>query len=87
MRVVCEKEIEGLVSKGAAICIPFSEDGFVTSVFVIPKGSGGFKSVINLKKLNIYIKYEKFKMKVLESLRFGMRRVDLSEDVLFEQTL
>ena len=61
MRVVCEKEIEGLVGKGATIRIPFSEDGFFSSVFVIPRGSGGFRPVINLKELKEYIKYENLK--------------------------
>ena len=68
--------MEGLVSKRAAIRIPFSEDGFVSIVFVIAKGSGGFRPVINLKKSNVYIKYEKFKMEGLQSLRHLVRPND-----------
>ena len=44
--------------------------GFVCSLFVIPKKTGGFRPIVNLKPLNKFIKYEHFKMENLDSARF-----------------
>ena len=43
--------------------------GFVCSLFVIPKKSGGFRPIVNLKPLNQFIRYEHFKMENLDTAR------------------
>jgi hypothetical protein len=43
---------------------------------VIPKKSGGFRHIVNLKSLNKFIRYEHFKMENLETARFLLRKGD-----------
>ena len=50
--------------------------GFVCFLFVIPKKTGGFRPIVNLKPLNKFIKYEHFKMENLDSARFILRKGD-----------
>ena len=76
MQVVCGREIEGLVSKGAAIRILLSEEGFVSIIFFIPKGSRGFRPEISLKPSNVYIRYVKILMKLDGEV--GLKRCLLS---------
>ena len=68
MSKISSEEVAALVSKGAVISIPSCEDGFISSVFAIPKSSGGYRPVINLKLLNYYIKYGRFHMEGLHSV-------------------
>ena len=62
--------------------------GFVCSLFVIPKKSGGFRPIVNLKPLNQFIRYEHFKMENLDSARYvlgkgdGMVKLDLKDAYL-----
>lgn len=51
-------------------------EGFVYSLFVIPPKMGGFRPIVNLKPLNKFIKYEHFKMKNLQAVRFLLREGD-----------
>ena len=51
-------------------------DGFVCSLFVILKKSGGIWPIVNLKPLNRFIRYEHFKMENLDSARFILRKRD-----------
>ena len=58
MHAVCASEIDALVEKG--ISIPFCSDGFVSSMFAIPKSSDGYRPNINLKLLNAHIEYKPY---------------------------
>jgi hypothetical protein len=51
-------------------------EGFICSLFVIPKKMGGFRPILNLKPLNEFIRYEHFKMENLQSVRFLLREGD-----------
>lgn len=65
-RGVCDLEVKKLLEKKAIVEISYREsDGFVCALFVIPKKSGGFRPIVNLKPLNSFIRYEHFKMKIL----------------------
>lgn len=64
---ICDKEIMALLEKGAIR--QASSVGFVSSVFAIPKKSGGFRPVINLKALNEFMFYKHFQMENLSSVR------------------
>ena len=37
-------------------------DGWVSNIFLVPKKQGGFRMILNLKQLNRYVTYTKFKM-------------------------
>jgi hypothetical protein len=73
---ICDKEVEDLIRKRAITEVVDGSEGFVCSLFVIPKKSGGFRPIINLKPLNRFIRYEHFKMENLESARFLLRKGD-----------
>ncbi len=76
MVTICDKEVEDLIWKRAITEVADCSEGFVCSLFVIPKKSGGFRPIINLKPLNRFIRYEHFKMENVESARFLLRKGD-----------
>lgn len=59
---------DGHLEKNAIEPVVDSTEGFVSGVFVIPKRSGGFQPIINLKSLNSFVKPEHFKMEGISSL-------------------
>ena len=63
-------EIQDLLSKGAISCCQRSPGDFVSHIFARTKSSNPQKIrvIINLKKLNRFIKYEHFKMEHLDSV-------------------
>lgn len=72
---LCDLEVSGLLAK-QAISLVTSGEGFVSSLFVIPKASGGFRPVINLKPLNRSVVYRHFKMEGIETVRNLIRKGD-----------
>ena len=73
---VCDGEIRGLLSKGVIEEIPRSEAHFVCGIFVIPKSSGGFRMIVNLRPINQFIQHKHFKMESLSLLRDLLRKGD-----------
>ena len=55
-----------MVQKGAAVRA--SKIGFVITMFIIKKTSGGFRPIINLKKLSDFLVKKHFKMEGLPTL-------------------
>ena len=55
------QEVDELLSKGA-IEPSFGGDGFYSSVFVVPKHTGGLWPILNLKQFNHYLHIPSFKM-------------------------
>lgn len=76
MGAICDQEVKELLTKGAIIEISDESEGFVCSLFVIPKRMGGFRPIVNLKPLNKFIEYEHFKMENLQTVRFLLREGD-----------
>jgi hypothetical protein len=76
MVAVCDQEVRDLILKKAVREIVDGSEGFVCSLFVIPKKTGGFRPIVNLKPLNKFIKYEHFKMENLQAVRFLLREGD-----------
>jgi hypothetical protein len=76
MEAVCDQEVKDLVLKGAIKEITDDSEGFIFFFLVIPKKMGGFRSILNLKPLNKFIRYEHFKMENLQSVRFLLREGD-----------
>jgi hypothetical protein len=65
--ILCNEEIANLLKKGAVSEV--ANPVFISSLFVIPKKSGGFRPVINLKGLNQYVTHHHFKMEGLSFLK------------------
>ncbi|XP_073444579.1 uncharacterized protein [Dendrobates tinctorius] len=64
-----EEEIRSLLSKGVLVEVPEGQEGrgFYSPLFLISKPDGTFRTIINLKKLNTFIKNYKFKMESIRS--------------------
>ena len=73
-RAFVDTEIENLLQNGfiKRLDTPLP-NGWISNVFLVPKKQGGFRMILNLKPLNKFIKYRKFKMdgieKVVQMLR------------------
>ncbi|KAI9560527.1 reverse transcriptase [Daphnia sinensis] len=68
------KEVGALLQKGAAV--KACKIGFVSSMFIIKKASGGFRPIINLKNLNCFLVYRHFKMEGLPTLKHLIKERD-----------
>lgn len=77
MIVTCDEEAKNLLSKHAIFEISDDDYGFINFLFVIPKSSGEFRKIINLKPLNAFTEYEHFKMEGIETFKSLIRQGDL----------
>ena len=73
---ICDQEIQDLVRKEAIEPVEESEQCFVSGVFIIPKKSGGFRPIVNLKALNKFVCSPHFKMEGVSSLQEIIRPDD-----------
>ncbi|XP_073429908.1 uncharacterized protein [Dendrobates tinctorius] len=64
-----EKEVLSMLDKKVLQEVPPQERGrgFYLPLFLVTKPDGTFRTIINLKRLNCYIKNEKFKMESIKS--------------------
>ena len=62
-------EIQKLLEKGVIHKVQPIEGQFISNIFVVPKKDGSLRPVINLKKLNTFVKYQHFKQ---ENLAFAL---------------
>ena len=67
-------EIQALISKQALIPADPNTPGFYSHLFVVPKKSGGFRPVIDLKALNQFITCRTFRMETPRSIRDQLRQ-------------
>ena len=71
------KEIEELLGKGAVECVPGAAQlrGYYSFYFLVPKKDGGFRPILDLRKLNQFLKVFRFRMlrtvDVLQSVSAG----------------
>ena len=63
--LVISSEVDNLLKKGVIVPCGRSQGDFVSSVFTRPKRDGSHRMILNLKKLNGFVKYKKFKMESL----------------------
>jgi hypothetical protein len=70
----CKQEVNSLIEKGAIVRARVQ--GFISSIFLIPKRTGGYRPIINLKALNRFLSYQKFKMEGISSVRHTIREGD-----------
>ena len=61
-KALVDKEVGGLLQKGAVVKVDPVPGQFVSNIFLVAKKSGGMRPVINLKKLNKFLAREHFKM-------------------------
>ena len=63
-----DAEIEALISKGAIIPVMPTKSHFISNIFARPKKSGGFRTIINLKKLHRHLEKRHFKMEHIPTI-------------------
>ena len=66
-----QEEIQNMLRKQAISESPRhqSEEGFHSQLFLVPKKDGGQRPIINLKRLNAFVKTEHFKMEGIHMLK------------------
>ena len=70
-------EVAALLEQKAVRVVSDGSQGFVSSVFFIPKKSGGFRPIINLKPLNRFVcLFNHFKRQNMEVARQMLRKGD-----------
>ena len=63
------EEIKELLGNGAVSELAYTEGGFHSNLFLVPKKDGGQRPVINLKTLNSFVQPQHFKMEGIHTLR------------------
>lgn len=71
---ICAEEITSLLEKGAITQV--YNYFFVSGFFLVPKASGGWRPIINLKALNLFIQNRHLKMESVSTLRYTIRKGD-----------
>ena len=78
----------GELLRKQAISRTVSDDGFISNIFLVPKGKGKWRLILNLKALNLYTEHQHFKMEdihcVKDLLNIGdyMCKLDLKDAYL-----
>lgn len=67
-----------LLDQGAVVPVPQVErfTGVYSPLFLVRKKTGGFRPVVDLKRLNVFIRKEHFKMESLQSILLAIRLLD-----------
>ena len=66
-----------MLEKGAINLVPPSQGQFLSNIsLILKKDPGYFRPIINLKRLNLSIPYQKFKMETLKDLKDILREGD-----------
>ncbi len=78
VETVPDQEVKELLEKQAVHPVDhkLQTEGFISSMFVVPKKDGGNCPVVNLKPLNQYLVYEHFKMEGIHMLRDLLQQGD-----------
>jgi hypothetical protein len=76
LETILDQEVKELLEKLAVHPVDQQTDGFISSLFVVPKKDGGNRPVVNLKPLNQYLIYEHFKMEGIHMLRDLLKQGD-----------
>ena len=70
------EEVQILLQKNAIEKVSFHPKEFISNLFLVPKKTGDFRPVINLKSLNDFVHKEKFRMETLNSALKMLRKGD-----------
>ena len=71
-----ESEIQTMLEKGAIPPVENHRDGFLSTIFIVPKKDGGHRPIINLKRVNQFIPHHHFKMEGIHMLKDLLRQGD-----------
>ena len=71
-----ESEIQTMLEKGAISPVENHRDGFLSTIFIVPKKDGGHRPIINLKRVNQFIPHHHFKMEGIHMLKDLLRQGD-----------
>lgn len=71
---LCDTEVNSLIEKGAVI--ECEAPSFISGISLIPKKTGGFRPIINLKGLNQFIVHNHFKLDGIQTVRNTLRKRD-----------
>jgi len=69
-------EIETMLGKGAIKQTHQVEGQFLSNIFLRKKKGGTFRPVVNLRKWNSHIPYQKFKMETLKDVKDTLKEGD-----------
>ena len=70
---ILQEQLDTLIEKGALEPTPTSAiPGFFSTIFTVPKKSGGVCPIIHLKALNRFLRAKHFKMELAESIRAAL---------------
>ena len=61
-------EIQELLEKGAIVHSEWEEIQYISNIFIVPKPDGRYRPVINLKYLNLFVRYEHFKQETFKTV-------------------
>jgi hypothetical protein len=77
---VLRKEVSQLLQKRAISRVPADQrgNGVYSTFFLTSKKSGGVRAILNLKPLNQYIKYKRFRMESLRSIISQLKQGQLA---------
>ena len=78
---VLQKEVDQLLEKGAIHHVPFPSPGFYSRLFTVPKKTGGFRPVLDLSALNLFIQRIHFKMETIADVRLAVRQGDWATSI------
>ena len=78
-KAVLDSEVETLLDKGAISLVQnCSTPGFYCRLFTVPKHTWGFRPVLDLSPLNVYLRHIKFKMETVNTVRQTILHKDWS---------
>lgn len=72
---ILDQEILSLLQKNAIESAP-GREGFFSPMFTVPKKDGGWRPIINLKRLNTYLEVPHFKMEGINTLKDVLQKND-----------
>lgn len=74
-----QEEIDSLLQKQAIIPVLETPKEFISTIFLVPKKSGGMRPIINLKPLNNFVETIHFKM---ETLQTALKEVNMKKIIV-----
>ena len=65
-----DDEVQKLIKKGAITEVTHCKNEFISNIFLVPKKTGDFRPVINLKPLNHFVDKIHFKMENIQNTKY-----------------
>lgn len=60
-KILIDNEVENMLKDGAITPTVHESNEFISNIFLVPKPNGEFRPIINLRSLNEFVHYQKFK--------------------------